>query len=269
MKRRKQSKKKINQLRSLVEELEHIIPTDPSSQGEKNFKRTTFHIPPELEAQLNELAISIGPTKAEVIRDALQMFQHIDSKLLSSKNASFLRQSDVAYLAFTAQLLLGFFGQHPKYPKPKRATKPGQPRVIAEKAIPTKRRLTNEELTVLIGFLTLLIAIWQLVQSSQPTQIAQSQINQLIRAYEHVVMEAKRNPPIDTHYSVVRPVALKVKPIHHSTTVRLLLPSQTLLMIQKKHKWIYVEYLDSNNRVTYYGWVDKKYLRRMEVSPTD
>lgn len=63
----------------------------------------------------------------------------------------------------------------------------------------------------------------------------------------------------------MRPVPLKVKPVHRSPTLRMLHPPQKLLMIRKKHKWLYVECLDYDNEVLDYGWVDKKYLRRIEL----
>ena len=43
-----------------------------------------------------------------------------------------------------------------------------------------------------------------------------------------------------------------------------LLPKQKSRLVQRRHKWIYVEYFDEIEGIPKYGWANKKYLKKIE-----
>jgi hypothetical protein len=64
---------------------------------------------------------------------------------------------------------------------------------------------------------------------------------------------------------VDREVTLRLKPKAKSPVFGLLFPDQKVRVIQRRHKWIYVEYVDEIEGVPKYGWAYKKYFHSMSL----
>ncbi|WP_319523279.1 SH3 domain-containing protein [uncultured Desulfosarcina sp.] len=66
----------------------------------------------------------------------------------------------------------------------------------------------------------------------------------------------------NTYYVVLRPVNLRLKPTtKKSKVISVLYPNQTVKLIERKGKWIKVEYFDHISGVHEHGWCYKKYLK--------
>jgi hypothetical protein len=62
---------------------------------------------------------------------------------------------------------------------------------------------------------------------------------------------------------VERQVVLRLKPSNRGAKIVILFPNQKVLLIEEKHKWIYIEYFDYLEAIPKYGWANKKYLKRL------
>lgn len=69
----------------------------------------------------------------------------------------------------------------------------------------------------------------------------------------------------DVYYIVERQVQLKQGPSFKGDSLAILYPNQEVKLITKDHKWIYVEYFDYLEGVSKKGWVNKKYLKKIEI----
>jgi len=65
----------------------------------------------------------------------------------------------------------------------------------------------------------------------------------------------------EKYYVVVRKVNLRAKPTTDSPVLATLPPNQAVKLINRKSKWIYVEYFDYVEAIPKMGWVFKKYLQ--------
>jgi hypothetical protein len=92
------------------------------------------------------------------------------------------------------------------------------------------------------------------------------QFTQLMGVLQRIAINSERLVPeqdTSTYYVVERQVTLKLKPNSRSTTITTLPPNQKVQQVQMNHKWIYVQYFDYLEGIPKYGWVNKKYLKRL------
>ena len=68
----------------------------------------------------------------------------------------------------------------------------------------------------------------------------------------------------DVYYVVQRTASVKNRPNFNSLTINYLSSDTKIHLLKSKHKWIYIEYIDYLEVVPRYGWVNKKYLKRLE-----
>ena len=65
-----------------------------------------------------------------------------------------------------------------------------------------------------------------------------------------------------TYYVVLRPVNLRLKPTtRKSKAINVLYPNQTVRLIERKGKWIHIEYFNHTSGIHEHGWCYKKYLK--------
>jgi hypothetical protein len=85
----------------------------------------------------------------------------------------------------------------------------------------------------------------------------QTNISQQLSEYESHVID-------ETFYVVERSVNLRTKPNTKSVVLVVLHPNQKIRLIERKSKWIKVEYFNHIENGFVSGWVFKKYLKRIK-----
>ncbi|MDQ3180524.1 MAG: hypothetical protein M3Q33_08390 [Acidobacteriota bacterium] len=68
----------------------------------------------------------------------------------------------------------------------------------------------------------------------------------------------------EVYYIVQRTMCVKNSPDFKCLTIDYLSSDTKVRSLKSKHKWIYIEYIDYLEIVPRYGWVNKKYLKRLE-----
>jgi len=142
------------------------------------------------------------------------------------------------------------------------------PQTTAEIFEAKSKGLTTQQQFKLMLALTLLsifIALYQAIQAGQPIKIDPAQLEQL-KAHPEVTINiynifSQINESVE--YEVKRKVALKLRPRNCSTTMVTLEVDDRVKLIRMSHQWIYVEYYDKEEDLPIYGWVNKKYLKRL------
>ena len=72
----------------------------------------------------------------------------------------------------------------------------------------------------------------------------------------------------DVYYVVQRPVNLRTKPTtQKNNIINVLYPNQTTILIERKGKWIKVEYFNHITGFHESGWCYKKYLKKIDNHP--
>lgn len=69
---------------------------------------------------------------------------------------------------------------------------------------------------------------------------------------------------VGQYYRVERTVRVMARPTTKSSLLCVLPADHTVRLVERKHKWAYVEYFDHLLVATRCGWVHKKYLRKLE-----
>lgn len=117
-------------------------------------------------------------------------------------------------------------------------------------------------------YLNLLIALMFFVYSQQLSQETETRIsNQLSDAQELIIERLDNlieNKNDETYYIVLRNVNLREAPSNKSTVKTVLYRNQKVRLVQRKSKWIQVEYYDHILGVHLTGWCYKKYLTKMK-----
>jgi len=98
-------------------------------------------------------------------------------------------------------------------------------------------------------------------QTKHSTQIADL-IRQLVIDTSRLIPDQDQN----AYYVVDREAMLRVKPRAKSAPFGSLFPKQKVRIVQRRHKWIYVEYFDEIEGVPKYGWAYKKYFTYVPLS---
>ncbi len=129
-----------------------------------------------------------------------------------------------------------------------------------------------ELLTIIISILGLLLTFYQsalstyqFLDSQKSSQEQKASTEKVILLLEKIVDNT--NPVEDgkdIYYIVERNVDVKRQPSYKSLTVDYLPSNAKVRLLQSNHKWIFIEYVDYLEVVPRYGWVSKKYLKRLE-----
>jgi hypothetical protein len=93
-------------------------------------------------------------------------------------------------------------------------------------------------------------------------------LNPLIYIIGGVLENTKRLiPDIDdnTYYRVMRQVGVSARPKSRTSQTGLLVPAQTVRLVDRSHKWIAVEYFDQIHGIARQGWAPKKYFQQMSA----
>jgi hypothetical protein len=119
------------------------------------------------------------------------------------------------------------------------------------------------KLNLCINILMLFITFYTAILAGQPLKIDPVQLQQLQSSPSitfNFILPSEQYPLI--YYEVQRPVDMKLRPNHRSLTIARLDRGQEVRLVRMAHKWIYVEYSDEGD-VPLIGWIDKKYLSRI------
>jgi hypothetical protein len=100
-------------------------------------------------------------------------------------------------------------------------------------------------------------------QQPKPNLLTPEQIERLIQSIEKSKTLAPPDDKAD-YYIVQRQVCIRVKPNNRSAKVAVLYPNQKVRLEKAAHRWIYVEYFDFIEGIPKMGWVNKKYLKRLQ-----
>lgn len=75
-------------------------------------------------------------------------------------------------------------------------------------------------------------------------------------------------PHIDdnTYYRVKRQVDVLARPSFRTDQTALLVPAQTVRLVERRHKWIFLEYFDQIHGIARQGWAPKKYFQQVSAA---
>lgn len=79
-----------------------------------------------------------------------------------------------------------------------------------------------------------------------------------------VLENTKRLIPQDddnTYYRVMRHVGISARPKPRTYYLGVLIPDQTVRLVERSHKWVSVEYFDQIHGIARHGWAPKKYFQ--------
>jgi SH3 domain-containing protein len=130
----------------------------------------------------------------------------------------------------------------------------------AKLADPTWKKILDfiVQLVAIAGFA--LMVAQQLDDKKEAKKQAQIAV-QVMAQLQQVITNTERL--LNTHYEVIRPVKLKERPDHRAKTLTTIPKGESVRLIEKKHKWVKVEYVEDSDEGPIHGWVAKKYLRRV------
>jgi len=141
-------------------------------------------------------------------------------------------------------------------------------KTVAETLEVKSKGLTPQQqfrLTIALTVLGILIALYQAIQAGRPIKIDPAQLHEL-KAHPEVTINiyyifSQINDSVE--YEIERKVPLKLKPTNNSMTMVTLEVNDRVKLIRMSHQWVYVEYHDEEEDLPIYGWVNKKYLKRL------
>ena len=68
----------------------------------------------------------------------------------------------------------------------------------------------------------------------------------------------------ELYYEIQRETVLKASPSFKAETINTLIPKSQAKILFRNHKWVYVECFNYLEGVSQYGWINKKYLRKIK-----
>lgn len=117
-------------------------------------------------------------------------------------------------------------------------------------------------------YLNLLIALMFFVYSQSLSQESETRISNQLSITQELIVERLDNlieiQNDETYYVVHRNVNLREAPTTKSAVKTVLYRNQKVILVQRKSKWIQVEYYDHILGVHLNGWCYKKYLKMMK-----
>ena len=120
-------------------------------------------------------------------------------------------------------------------------------------------------LAAVASILSLLIPLIQLATPKPDSKEDEEKLKTVIVALIAETIK-KTERELTIFYVAERTVTLKEAPNHKSKTIMTIPKNDEVRLIQRKHKWIYIEYTQDSDEKPLYGWVDKKYLRLAAAS---
>ena len=121
----------------------------------------------------------------------------------------------------------------------------------------------REQLKTLMQILGLLITLYAAILAGRPVTIDQVQFARLLESQRGTVSITQvitQSTPVP--YFVQRPTPLRTKP--DGAIIFELPEGEEVLAFRRAHQWVYVEYQDETNDVYECGWVNKKYLKKLD-----
>ena len=106
--------------------------------------------------------------------------------------------------------------------------------------------------------LGLLVALVQFADSKAESKEQEKFRTAIVALMQQAIKNTERE--LNTFYIAQRNVPLKEEPNHKSKTTVVIPKDDEVRLIKRKHKWIFVEYVQDSDEPPLYGWVDKKYL---------
>ncbi len=143
--------------------------------------------------------------------------------------------------------------------------------IIKEKILesPNSFNLQNT-LALIVSILSLVATIYfntqKNVDSNTLLEKQSIKTERLIQATEQISKNTVILHNIDknVYYVVMREVDVKNQPSFKSISIDILFPNSRVKLIAHTHKWIYIEWTDYLEGIPRYGWVSKKYLKRVK-----
>ena len=136
------------------------------------------------------------------------------------------------------------------------------------KQLPAGRISFEGMLNLVFTLIALLITIITYREGQQNDEHIQQQLrdltNRIGRLPEEIVPQLApllQGRADSVSYIVERQCSIFTKPFTKSAFVSTVYPNQRVQLIQRKHKWIYIQYFDYLDGVPKNGWVLKKYLK--------
>jgi hypothetical protein len=115
-------------------------------------------------------------------------------------------------------------------------------------------------LIALVTIAGVVIAFAQFLDSKEQSKVMTAFVIEATKTLQQIATNTAKQP--DTYYEVKRSVTLKMGPDNRSATLATIPRTAEVLLISRKHKWIFVAYTDSSG--TSWGWVSKKYLKKID-----
>ncbi|MBC8031020.1 MAG: SH3 domain-containing protein [Pyrinomonadaceae bacterium] len=113
-------------------------------------------------------------------------------------------------------------------------------------------------LIALVTIAGVVIAFAQFLDSKEQSKLLTAFMMEATKTLQEIATNTAKQP--DSYYEAKRGVKLKLRPDNRSTTLATIPRGDEVLLISKKHKWIFVAY--TNDSGTIWGWVNKKYLKK-------
>ncbi len=127
---------------------------------------------------------------------------------------------------------------------------------------------TQNTLALIVSFLSLIVALYFSIHnasiSQESAELQQIRFEQLIKVIEKIVENTNpESEKAEIYYVVKREFDVRANPTFKSMKFGRLFPNTKVKLITEKHKWVYIEWTDYLEAVPRYGWVDKKYLKKL------
>lgn len=116
--------------------------------------------------------------------------------------------------------------------------------------------------------ISLILFMYSQQLSHESEERIMNKINDSHRILIEKIDEIAQDKSDEAYYVVLRPVNLRAKPsTKNSTIISVLYSNQTTRLIERKGKWIRVEYFNYISGSHETGWCYKKYLKRINEKP--
>ncbi len=127
---------------------------------------------------------------------------------------------------------------------------------------------TQNTLALIISLLSLIVAIYfnthNALTYKKSAELHQIRFEQLLKVIEKSTENVNsKNENTEIYYVVEREFDVRANPTFKSMKIGKLFPNTKVKLISRKHKWIYIEWTDYLELIPRYGWVSKKYLKRL------
>jgi hypothetical protein len=184
---------------------------------------------------------------------------------LSHGNVDVLRSSFSGQLAIATQAAFESFKDNPnaldeveEFVEARIQAKPGS-RVHTEGIL----KSYHDVLVLLL----MIVQVGLMLDAASSSKVQTELFKKLIEINQRIASGATGSGPhgsVGDHYRVERTVRVRARPTTKSSQLFVLPADNTVRSIERKHRWIYVEYFDHLLGATRCGWVHKKYLRKLE-----